>query len=294
MSPAPFDWSLITKVKDTPSIPPDVVFQIVENGKVHEVTAHKMILAMISPVFEKMFYTTDVGDKTAQQIKVEQTTEPAFQVMIDAVYNSKPIEDSLNGKSVREVFDVVNLIERFQIAQLVEVILKQLSNYPITDETVMDVADEAMQYTSLFPKETQHLLLVCAKFLQIKLKDAKSICKYAEGLEEDRKEAFATLLGVMSGITAAKECSNCNSENCLNGMEVRVNEFREGLGVFNNIDCGYWRDSDCHIGRIRRVDAKEVQVEDVLPGLYFFCPKTFSNKSTFLFSCNEVEDISMD
>ena len=119
VSAEPFDWPrLITKMtNESFGIPPDVTFQIKENGELHEVKAHKMILGMVSPTFMTMFYTTDVGDKNANVIKIKKTTAPAFRIMINAVYNVKSIDASLEGKSVHEIFDVMILVLMYQIAE---------------------------------------------------------------------------------------------------------------------------------------------------------------------------------
>ena len=127
MNSIPFDWSkLIAKTTDESfGIMPDVTFQIVEKmgtkRKLHEVKAHKMILEMVSPTFKTMFYITDVGDKTSEMIQILETTALAFQIVIDAIYHSKFIGESLEGKSVHEVFDVVNVIERYQITELIDI-----------------------------------------------------------------------------------------------------------------------------------------------------------------------------
>ena len=51
-------------------------------------------------------------------IKIEKTTALAFQILKDAIYNIKSIGESFQGKSVDEVFYVVDLIERFHIPEL--------------------------------------------------------------------------------------------------------------------------------------------------------------------------------
>merc|ERR1719186_266914 len=297
---------IITKVRETCSIPPDVVFQIEERGHIYEVKAHKFVLAMISPVFEKMFYTTQLGDKTAQQIKIEQTTKPAFQIIIEAVYNSKSIPDSLNGKSIPEIFDLVNLIERYEIAKLAEVISKYLSSYPITDDTVLEVAEEVLEFTSLFPSQAHQLLLCCAKFLQPKFKDIKSIYQYMEGLDSDKKFVFANLQAKMNCLI---ECSNCKSVKCKNGEGVKEEEFRIGLLVRGNMAPGwndreYWSGIDYGIGRVTVMNGYQVKVATVQKGaisegfddeeepsekgfgdLDFFHDKEYCMIPLFLFSC---------
>ena len=134
-------------------------------------------------------YTTDVGGKTAKVIKIEKTTALAFQILKDAIYNIKSIGDSLQGKSVDEVFHVVDLIERFHIPELMEPAKEHLANFPITEDTVLEVAEEAMEYTHLFEAESQHLLNNCAQFLVPKLQDTKSMKSFGgEQYSSTRRE----------------------------------------------------------------------------------------------------------
>jgi len=205
MTPTPFAWS-----KRTCGIPFDVTFHIVENGQLHEVKAHKMILAMVSDIFKTMFFATEVGNKTANAIKIEKTTAPAFQIMIDAVNSSKSIADSLRGKSVQEIFDVVNLVERYQIPELMSAVQEFLSEYTITEDTVLEVAEEAMEYTNMFEDEANILLHACAKFLKAKFKDLDSVYTFAEA-NKDQKEVFSTLLAMMKNVTAT-ESSDTNHD----------------------------------------------------------------------------------
>merc|ERR1719186_1865536 len=170
MNSTPFAWaSLISQVADqTFGIPTDVTFQVTEDDQINEIKAHKLILGMVSPMFKKMFFTTDVGDKRAREIVIKETTAEAFQILIDAIYGTNSIEDSLEGKSVQDVFEVVNLIERYQIVELNSVMEEHIANYPVTDDTVLMVAAEAMRYKVLFQEQAENLLLICAQFLKDK------------------------------------------------------------------------------------------------------------------------------
>ena len=93
MSVTHFDWS--TFIAEVSDIPPDVVFEIMEDGQLHEIKAHKIVLGMVSITLKTMFYTTEVGDRMAQNIKIEETSKQAFQIIIDDLYKIKSIEDSL-------------------------------------------------------------------------------------------------------------------------------------------------------------------------------------------------------
>ena len=129
------------------------------------------------------------------------------------------------------MFDVVNLVERYQIAELTEAVKEYLANIPITEDTVLEVAADAKEYVEMFEAEAEQLLLTCAKFLEPKLKDTKSMKRYAAE-NKDRRVEFATLLCLMNDITPA-ECSNCKKEICRDGEVVKEDEFGEGLMVTN-------------------------------------------------------------
>jgi len=120
--------------------------------------------------------------------------------MISAIYNAKSIEESLRGKSVREIFYVVNLAERYQIPQLRPAIKIALAETLVTDDTVLELAAETIQYADLFQEEVHYLLLKYAVLDKI------------HELEINR-------------------CSNCNykKENCQHGKVVKV----EGRNLCN-------------------------------------------------------------
>jgi len=292
-----FDWyKLIAGVTDESfGIPPDVVFQIVENGQLVEIKAHRMILAMVSPYFKMMFYTTEVGDKNAKEVKIQETTAPAFQILMNAIYDTKSIEDSLRGKSVQEIFDVLYLIEQYQIDQLKETVQELLSNYPVTEDSVLEVAEEATEYTGLFQKEAHQVLLNCAKFIKSKLRDTESIFKYVSQ-NNDRKELVSTLLGLMSDLPPLKRfksmtCSNCGNKECQDGQQVKKDEFRVGLIVTTNKVGGCWFDADRGTGKVTNVKSTKISVRSVTPGSqgrdlgFDDIFKKYGPDSKFLFFC---------
>merc|ERR1719186_2208228 len=187
---------------------------------------------MISPFFKTMFYSMVAGDKTTKVFKIEKTTASAFRIIKDAIYNNKSIGDSLQGKSVDEVFHVVELVERLQIKELMEVMKEYLANFPITDDSVLEVAGEAMEYNTLFEAQSEQLQITCAKFLMPKLKEVKDTMRYAKE-NKDRREVFASLLVLMDDIVP-DVCPNCKKEICQDGLAVPVDELKEGIVVTNN------------------------------------------------------------
>ena len=108
----------------------------------HEIEAHKTILAMISPFFKTMFYSTDVGNKSAKIFKIERTTAAGFQIVKDAIYNNKTIGDSLKDKSVDEVFHFVERQLSFTFLRSKEANLEMMMNLQSKDEMKPDSASD--------------------------------------------------------------------------------------------------------------------------------------------------------
>jgi len=209
--------------------------------------------------------------------------------MIDSIYEKKSLEESLKGKSVQEVFDVINLIEQYQIAELAEAMEKHFADYSITEDSVLEVAAEAAQYTTLFQKEAKLLLLTCAKFLKPKLKDLQSVFEYAS--KTDHKEVFSILLAFMKELPPT-ECSNCGYENCQDGKPIKEDEFRVGLIVTSNpAAIGIYWGSDGGTANVKSVNAGTVTVASITSGSsYSFADnhsydKSRSGQPTFLFFC---------
>jgi len=290
----PFDWSnMITRVVN--ETPPDVIFVIPDGDIKAEVDAHKMVLGMISLVFRRSFFSTDTADRTAQRIEILETTKPAFQIMVDAIYNRTTINASLKDKSVDEVFAVVNIVKRFEISELVVAVTQFLSTFSITDDTVLEVASEAMEYSALFKEESRQLLLTCAKFLKPKLKDATAIFGYIAENEE-QKEVISSLFVLMNDIPpTAPTCSNCKKEPCQDGVGVGDNDFWEGLNVGLAPQCRYlyyWGLGNNSLvkGEVTRLNGGQVQVRGVCGFPRFFFKSYTPNGSTsqiqnFIFSC---------
>lgn len=203
-------------------IPTDVTFEIVENGQLHEVKAHRTVLGMISQTFKAKFsfkaMTMDVGD--VMKIKLEDTSLVPFQIMISGIYNINSIQTSLEGKSLEEVFDVVNLIKRYQIEELTEAVKDHLANYPLTEDTVLEVATQAKEYMKVFEDEANQLIRACAKFLKSRLKDIDDVTRYAAE-NRDHGDVFSTLLAKMNKVQIFV---HVNMKSKTISMEVDRNE----------------------------------------------------------------------
>eukprot|EP00092_Neocalanus_flemingeri_P003229 GFUD01003456.1.p1 GENE.GFUD01003456.1~~GFUD01003456.1.p1 ORF type:complete len:309 (+),score=68.17 GFUD01003456.1:41-967(+) len=212
-------------------IPTDVTFQIMgfktpdlETGQdkeilLGEVKGHKLILGMVSTVYKAGFYGP--AKETKDIVPVRQTTLEAFKKMVDYIY-SKEIDWS--GQTVLEMYDVVNLAERYDIPGLLEEIQTQMEKVPLTMENVMEVADTAFQF-SQFPTVSDQLLLNCAKYVKKTLKTPASLVQFAtDGSGSGQEATVLKLLALIRTITPPipnrPNCPNCKQDQCQHGKLV--------------------------------------------------------------------------
>ena len=83
------DWHSL--LSSTSTVPPDVTFLVEDEledgeqgGVLRKIGAHRFLLAVVSPVFNRMFYSP--MKETAEEIKVEETTFEALNMMIKYIY----------------------------------------------------------------------------------------------------------------------------------------------------------------------------------------------------------------
>jgi len=116
-------------------VPPDVTFEIFELSKyndisdnkvvIGEIKAHKYYLATVSEVFKEQFFSKAsipkidiIGDSIDDKIKIVGPSFNAFKVMIDYIYGKYP---TLRGADeICEIFEIINLAERYKISGLEE------------------------------------------------------------------------------------------------------------------------------------------------------------------------------
>ena len=164
-------YSILTPLLDPAfGIPTDVTFQIFENYEGNNleicqgnVEAHKMVLGLVSPVFKSEFFGP--AKETKDIIPVRQTTLKSFKLLIDYIYS---IRIEWSKLSILELYDVVNLAEKYQIQDLLEELVFHMEQYPLTMQTVLEIAETAEQFTQ-FPKVSGQLLTNCSKFLKTNL-----------------------------------------------------------------------------------------------------------------------------
>ena len=287
-------WSLRLAqfLEASSEIPTDINFKIEDETKEEKnVKAHRMVMGMASPAFRKMLFVTRTDDKVAEEISVEETSEAAFRAMVEAIYNTKTIKESLKEKTVHEMFAVLNLVKKYQIPELVLPARDCLATFPLTEEVVLEVAGDAMKYLNTFDEEAKELLIHCAKFLKPKFVGENSVFKFTAANKE-RGDILLELFALMDNIKPEK-CENCIQTQCKDGQEVTEGEFYVGLRIICNNSKGYWvSDIVGNRGTVASIVPGSVTLKDCQAGsanLYIDSSGNYkvnhNGRSTFSYYC---------
>ena len=150
------ETNLLVFLSPESEIPPDVLFRIQaeeedsasREGSRKTIGAHRLILAVVSPVFRGMFFGP--MKDTSEVIDVKETTAEAFETMITYIY--KPLND-LNGeqdifnisqiKCPQRLLELLALADKYQILKLVTLTSEALNSLSITRENMIFTATVA-------------------------------------------------------------------------------------------------------------------------------------------------------
>eukprot|EP00092_Neocalanus_flemingeri_P038754 GFUD01042196.1.p1 GENE.GFUD01042196.1~~GFUD01042196.1.p1 ORF type:complete len:313 (+),score=83.48 GFUD01042196.1:54-941(+) len=274
-------------------VPSDVTFQIIRvtnegmaeiREVLGDVTGHKLVFAAASPVFRDEFFG---GLKeTADVIPVKETTYEAFEKMMFFIY-SKDIDWS--GVTVPEMYDVVNLAEKYIMPELMDEMTKQMENGPLkNNEDLLNIAHTATQFNHLFPDVSSALLLSCAKFLQKTIPPASAQLQFAIDQSGTGKEVTVLqLLSLAKDLPPVQECSNCGGMECLDGQVlVGIDQFTVGMKLRVNKSCGMWGvDGGSYAGQVYIVKSvnKDIKTVNVIGGHFYIVRQ---NIPAFCYCCS--------
>ena len=203
-----------------------------------EVSGHKFVLALASPVFRRGFYGTDFKEKKTQSIEMKGTTFKAFKVMIGVIYR-QPLD--LENMSVTETFDLMNLAERYDLPKLKNKLKQELKMMVLSKDSVVEVANTAMKFHQL-EEACQALLNNCGKTLVRELNTKEAVvefCSSAYGTQDET--TVLKLMTIMNKISPPPPCSNCQSTLCKNGTAITsVEQVRAGTVVAPNSNSNWY------------------------------------------------------
>jgi len=215
------------------NIPTDVKFvfkvEAEDNNTVKEVNAHKLILALVSDVFEKEFF--GALKEVENIVEIKDAEQEVFQAMIDCIYN-KQIDISMHG--FRFLGKLFYLAEKYCLSALQTEIIKVISKKKICDENIFDVvavAEENVYHElfseTLYERVAKYLLGKFAGNFEI----AINFFSQAEAIQVDDL--------VLSKVTSKMKnvklpvCYNCKSCPCLDGEGVTKDNFVPEAKVVN-------------------------------------------------------------
>jgi len=210
-------------------IPTDVVFACIddENGDISNIAAHKCFLAMVSPVFKAMFFGP--AKETREVVPIGETNRGAFALMIDYIYEK---EVSWEDKKLTLLLEVVNLAEMYNVEGLIEEVKKTLTKFPLTPETVIDVASAAEMF-SHFEEISNQLLSHCAIFLSKQvLINKEETQQYVTRYIDSPYYYIAFKLLEMAKDLPPVKCENCLQVECDDRLPLSMQNMREGCRVF--------------------------------------------------------------
>jgi len=271
-------------------IPFDVTFKIIENddgsgnemhGLEREIKGHKFLLACFSPVFRKMFYGP--MKEKSEVISVRQTSFTAFGMMMSYIYQ---VDIDCKVLTVGELFELMNLTERYDVAGLMEEVKIQMDMIPINSlSTMIQLASTARQF-SHFEFASATLLSKCAEFFQKNIRaDNLSQFMVDQHAAGDGLVALDLLTLVQS---MPVNCDNCGEKFCRVGQGVDVDKFRRiGLKVKVNPSNTYWgaRERDGNQFIVMQCFSDTVQVKNRRTGKMIEYLKVANGTPTLVFNC---------
>jgi hypothetical protein len=229
------DWSKF--LKPGSDLPPDILFNILENESEDDVktanakvSAHRLILAGVSPVFRKLFFGPMKNTETTLDMK--DTTVEAFTTMINYIYMpSKSDQFSLSDITCPEtLFEVLNLAERYEIPTLKIEVTSVIESLPITSENMMFMATVAKNYT-VFDEASKLLMAKCGVFCGSQLKTSEDVFAFLNQTHLSFPEGDNNLL--LEILRSNAKCPNCRQtvHSCNDGKVVTGTEGPDVLRV---------------------------------------------------------------
>ena len=221
---ANFDWSTTISMLLNPSsnIPGDIKFRVMDRaGKVVDsLEAHKIILALHSDHFKNTFFGSGIFFKENKEgiVVIKDTTKEAFEDFVGFNYE-KRVE--YEKKTLPELFELLNLAERYQVRELKDKVVTLIKNFPISTNNVTEVAATTYDFPQ-FKEESEALYANCLSFLESQFSDARSVLTFVRGCEDEA----GTVVRLLRDLDIEeKKCSNCQQNPCKTSSDVLQGDF---------------------------------------------------------------------
>jgi len=185
----------------------------VDNENYEELlNGHKLILATMSPVFRNMFFGSIPEERDV--IPVEETTFNAFKTLIEYIY-SKDI--AWKRMTVEELFDVINLAEKYDLPCLLKILKKELEVFDVSEKNIIEVASVASKFAH-FPDASDILMHNCVRHLRKCKRTSLELLNFLFSFPTDERVIASELICLASKLSA----DGC--ENCGEAFEVKCRD----------------------------------------------------------------------
>ena len=203
-----FDWSdLSTLLSTASSIPGDVKFNVVdqEDKVVASFEAHKIIIALHSDHFKNIFFGSGTlfEENVENVVVIKDTTREAFEDFLGFNYEKKV---EFEQKNLIELYEILNLAERYQVKELKEKVCEFIKNFPLSLDNVANIAAAALEFVH-FPPVSHQLYSKCVDFLGAQFTDAKSVLDFVQ-----RNDDNAIVVKLLRDVGPG--CQNCQQTPC--------------------------------------------------------------------------------
>jgi len=227
--------SLQQSLLEASRVPTDIKFLFKEENdsvsSVKEVRAHKLILALVSDVFEKGLFG-DIRDDGSVEIK--DATHDSFEAMVNFIYN---VKTDMSIYDFERLCSLYYLGEEYNINALKKEALLAISKKGIPVEEILGVCALAEQY-SVHDGLKETLLKTTAQSLwKIFKGDLKNALDFFSQIEVDdtTTNSAKSLVQLIASLKKIKQmvCDNCKSSLslCLTGVGITRENFVPGAKV---------------------------------------------------------------
>ena len=248
--------------------------------------AHKMIIALHSHYFRTAFYGSGIKFKEGREgvMIIKETTKEAFEDFLGFLYEKKI---DFKAKTLEELYQILNLAERFQVGELKERTMEVFKNFSITVENVVEVA-ATTELFSHFETPSKSLYSSCVA-LMANFKTSGSLVQFIQS-NEDKTTVMKLLNDIKTENCPNDEkkerCRNCQNDPCLDNFKVSLPLLKSHM-VIRNI-CG--REPGTKIFRVLAIRGGKVKIQRIDEGQYWEPVNTSRNLIEFnsAFACRAI------
>ena len=215
-----FDWSILaTLLTSSSPIPSDIKFKVVdkEDGLVTVFQAHKFIFGLHSDHFNNVFFGSGVNFKEKEDctVVIKDATKEAFEDFLGFNYE-KNIE--FEKKTLRELYDILNLAERYQVKELRDVVCDSIQKFPLSVRIQFESATTVEEF-SQFDDASQALFASRVAFTKTQFTNVDSGLTFVQ-----RHDDETTAMKPLKDEKMSEDCSNCREKPCYENSHILIND----------------------------------------------------------------------